>query len=180
MVPSRTRGDGSGGGEAFLTIRPAYETDLEAILAIYNDAVINTTATFDVEPRSIKHQTAWFAEHIPPYPVIVSEEEGRVTGWASLSPFAERPAYRFAAELSVYVDRDARGRGTGERLLRELMTLGELLGLHTLIGKITEENEASIRLVEKLGFHRTGVLEEVGYKFDRWLNVTIYQYRCGS
>jgi L-amino acid N-acyltransferase len=148
------------------------------MLAIYNDAVLNTTATFDVEPRSSEAQAAWFEEHVPPHAVIVADEDGRVVAWASLGPFAERPAYRFAAELSVYVDRDARGQGTGERLLRELMTLARLFGLHTLIGKITEENEASIRLVEKLGFRRTGLLEEVGYKFDRWLNVAIYQYRC--
>jgi L-amino acid N-acyltransferase len=161
-----------------LIIRPAEGTDLAAILAIYNDAVLNTTATFDLEPRSGEAQAIWFEEHVPPHPVIVADEDGRVTAWASLGPFAERPAYRFAAELSVYVDRAARGQGTGERLLRELITLGRLFGMHTLIGKITEENHASIRLVEKLGFRRTGLLEEVGYKFDRWLNVAIYQYRC--
>ena len=163
-----------------MTIRPAYQTDLEAILAIYNDAVINTTATFDLEPRTLEAQAAWFDEHVPPHPVIVAEEDGRVIGWASLSPYATRPAYRFTAEFSLYVDTDARGRGVGERLLRELMTLGRMFGLHSLIGKITEENEASIRLVEKLGFERAGVLTEVGYKFDRWLNVSLYEYRCGE
>jgi len=175
-----TKGDGEDWREAFLTIRPAYETDNEAILAIYNDAVATTTATFDLEPRTAEEQAAWFEEHVPPHPVIVAEEEGRVIAWASLSPYAVRPAYRFAAELSVYVDKDARRHGAGERLLRELMTLGSMFGLHTLVGRITEENEASIRLVEKLGFKRTGLLEEVGYKFDRWLNVALYQYRCGE
>ncbi len=163
-----------------MIIRPAVEADLEAILAIYNDAVATSTATFDIEPRSAEAHAAWFEEHVPPYPVIVSEDDGRVTGWASLSPFAVRPAYRFAAELSVYVDSDARGRGAGERLARELMTLGSLFGLHTLVGRITEENATSIGLVEKLGFKRTGLLEEVGYKFDRWLDVAVYQYRCGT
>jgi L-amino acid N-acyltransferase YncA len=150
------------------------------MLEIYNDAVVETTATFDLEPRSPEAQTAWLAEHVPPYPVIVCENDGQVLGWGSLSPYAVRPAYRFAAELSVYVDKGARRRGTGEGLLRQLMLLGDTHGLHTLVAKITAENEASIRLAEKVGFRQTGLLEEVGYKFDRWLNVAIYQYRCGS
>jgi L-amino acid N-acyltransferase len=182
MVPSRMLRGFRGGtdGEAFLIIRPAYETDLEAILAIYNDAVRNTTATFDLEPRTPEQQAAWFDEHVPPHVVLVAEDDGAVIAWASLSPFATRPAYRFAAEASVYVDRDARRRGVGEALVRQLMALGRLFGLHELVGRITEENEASIRMVEKLGFRRTGLLEEVGYKFDRWLNVAVYQYRCGE
>jgi len=163
-----------------LTIRPAYQWDLEAILAIYNDAVVNTTATFDLEPRSRAAQDAWFAEHVPPYPVIVGDDEGRVTGWASLSPFATRPAYRFAAEPSVYVETNARGRGLGEALLREIISLARVNGHHVLVARITEENTASIALAEKLGFHRAGLLEEVGYKFDRWLNVCIYLRRCDS
>lgn len=161
-------------------VRAAQESDLEAILDIYNDAVLKTTSTFDLRPRSMESQVAWFAQHEAPYPVIVWEEEGRVLGWASLSPYHTRPAYRFTAEASVYVDENARERGVGEALLRELIALGTKNGLHTLLGRITEENEASIRLAEKTGFHHTGTLEEVGFKFDRWLNVAVYQYRLGS
>lgn len=161
-------------------IRAARESDLEAILDIYNHAVVNTAATFDLVPRSRAAQQAWFAEHVPPYPAIVWEEEGHVLGWGSISPYAPRPAYRFAGEVSVYADRDARRRGVGEALLRELIALGADNGLHTLVGLITEENEASARLAEKAGFRLVGVLEEVGYKFDRWLDVAVYQYRLGS
>jgi phosphinothricin acetyltransferase len=142
--------------------------------------VLNTTATFDLVPRSPERQLAWFAEHVPPYPVIVWEENGDVLGWGSISPFSPRPAYRFTAELSIYVHQTARRRGIGEAILRELIELGRRHGLHTLLGRVTEENEASCRLAEKLGFRRTGLLEEVGYKFGRWLNVAVYQYRCGS
>jgi L-amino acid N-acyltransferase len=163
-----------------LSIRGATKTDLEKILEIYNDAVVNTTATFDLEPRSMERQTAWLAEHIPPYPAIVWTEEGRVLGWGSISPYAPRPAYRFAGEVSVYVDAGARRRGVGEALLKELVALGGRHGLHTLVGLITEENQASMRLAEKTGFHRVGLLEEVGFKFDRRLNVAVYQQRCGS
>jgi L-amino acid N-acyltransferase YncA len=163
-----------------LGIRAARESDLADILAIYNHAVVNTTATFDVTPRSAEVHDAWFREHVPPYPAIVWEEEGRILGWASISPYASRCAYRFAGEASVYVAPEARGRGVGEGLLRELVALGAANGLHTLVGLVTEENGASRGLAEKVGFRRVGMLEEVGYKFDRWLNVIIYQYRYES
>ncbi|OFW62017.1 MAG: hypothetical protein A2133_09230 [Actinobacteria bacterium RBG_16_64_13] len=163
-----------------MTIRAARETDLEQILDIYNHAVVNTTATFDVAPRSLEAQEAWFTAHVTPHPVIVWEEEGRILGWGSISAYAPRPAYRFAGEVSVYVHDDARRRGIGETLLRELIGLAATEGLHTLVGLITEENEASIHLAEKTGFRRTGLLEEVGYKFDRWLDVAVYQHRLGA
>ena len=158
-------------------IRAARRSDLAEILAIYNHAVVNTTATFDVEPRSSEAQEAWFLEHVPPHPAIVWEEEGRILGWASLSPYASRCAYRFAGEASVYVAPDARRAGIGEGLLRELIKLGAENGLHTVVGLVTEENIASRGLAEKVGFRMAGTLEEVGYKFDRWLDVIIYQYR---
>ena len=96
-------------------IRAARQSDLPGILDIYNHAVVNTTATFDLEPRSPEAQPAWFLEHAPPHPAIVWEEGGRVQGWASLSPYASRCAYRFAAEASVYVAVDSRRAGIGER-----------------------------------------------------------------
>jgi L-amino acid N-acyltransferase len=163
-----------------LAIRAAQAYDLETILGIYNHAVVNTTATFDLEPRTKETQAAWMAEHVPPYPVVVWDEEGKVLGWGSISPYAPRPAYRFSGEVSVYVDPGARRRGIGEALLRGLISLGAEHGLHTLVGLIVEENGASIGLAEKTGFHRVGSLEEVGYKFDRWLDVAVYQQRCSS
>jgi len=163
-----------------LGIRAARETDLPEILEIYNHAVVDTTATFDIEPRSLEAQQAWFLEHVPPHPIIVWDENGRVLGWASLSPYASRCAYRFAAEASVYVAPDARRAGVGGALLREAVRLGEEHGLHTLVGLVTEENEASRALAGKVGFRQVGTLEEIGHKFDRWLNVIIYQYRYDS
>jgi L-amino acid N-acyltransferase len=163
-----------------VAIREARTSDLGEILAIYNHAVMNTTATFDVAPRSAEAQEAWFLEHVPPHPAIVWEEEGRILGWASISPYATRCAYRFAGEASVYVAPDAHRRGIGEALLRDIVALGAANGLHTLVGLVTEENAASRRLAEKVGFRRVGTLEEVGYKFDRWLNVIVYQYRYVS
>ena len=163
-----------------MEIRAARECDLEAILEIYNHAVIHSTATFDVVRRSPEAQQEWFAEHIPPYPVVVCEEGGCILGWGSISPYAPRPAYRFAGEVSVYVRSDARRRGVGKALLRELMSLGATNGLHTLVALITQENEASCLLAEKTGFYRTGTLEEVGFKFDRWLDVAVFQFKCAA
>jgi L-amino acid N-acyltransferase len=160
-------------------LRAARESDLPEILNIYNHAVANTTATFDVEPRTFEAQQDWFREHVPPHPAVVWEEGGRILGWASLSPYHSRCAYRFAAEASVYVAPDAQGRGLGEALLREVVRLGAANGLHTLIGAITAENVASCALAEKVGFVKVGTMEEVGYKFHRWLNVSYYQYRYG-
>ena len=161
-----------------MSIRAASEADLESILEIYNDSVVRTTATFDLQPRSLAAQRVWMADHVPPHPVIVWQEQGRVLGWASISAYSSRPAYRFTGEISVYVAAEARRRGIGEALLRELISLGCHSELHTLVGLITEENEASIRLAEKTGFVRVGLLDEAGFKFDRWLSVAIYQKRC--
>jgi L-amino acid N-acyltransferase len=166
--------------EGFLGIRAASEADLPEILAIYNHAVLNTTATFDVTPRSSEAQQAWFQEHVPPHPAIVWDEEGTILGWAALSPYASRCAYRFSGEASVYVAPQARRAGVGEALLREIIRLGAENGLHTIVGLVTEENVASRALAEKVGFRQTGLLEEVGYKFDRWLDVIVYQYRYDS
>jgi L-amino acid N-acyltransferase YncA len=163
-----------------MSIRAATEADLDTILDIYNDAVVHTTATFDLEPRSIEDQRDWLAEHVPTHPAIVWDECGRVLGWGSISAFASRPAYRFTGEVSVYVAGDARRRGIGEALLRELVSLGSQNRLRTLVSRITEENEASVHLAEKTGFARVGLLEDAGFKFDRWLNVAIYQKRCNA
>ena len=163
-----------------MNIRVARESDLEQILEIYNHAVVHTTATFDVTARALEAQRSWFAEHVAPHPVVVWEEGGRVLGWGSISPYAPRPAYRFAGEVSVYVGAVSRRRGIGEALVRDLVARAQAGGLHTLVALITDENEASTRLADKTGFHRTGTLEEVGFKFDRWLDVAIYQRRCSS
>jgi L-amino acid N-acyltransferase YncA len=162
-----------------LGIRTARDSDLEAILDIYNRAVVNSTATFDMAPRSLDAQREWFTAHVAPHSVVVCEEGGEVLGWGATSAFSPRLGYRFTGEVSVYVREDARRRGLGEALLRELIVLGAAEGLHTLVGRICEENDVSCRLAEKTGFRRVGVMEEVGYKFDRWLNVAVYELRLG-
>jgi L-amino acid N-acyltransferase len=163
-----------------LGLRAARESDLPEILDIYNHAVENTTATFDVESRTLEAQQSWFEEHVPPYPAIIWEEDGRVLGWASLGAYHSRCAYRFTSEASVYVAPDAQRKGIGEALLLEIIRLGAESGMHSVIGAITAENSASCALAEKVGFRKVGTMEEVGYKFGRWLDVAYYQYRYES
>lgn len=155
-----------------ITVRPAALGDVPAILAIYNDAVLNLTASYDYEPSTLARQTGWFAEkRSAGYPVLVAEAGGEVVGWAALGPFRGRVGYRFAAEDSVYVAADRRGQGVGRALLAELIAEARALGLHALVAGIDSEGEASVRLHEALGFEHVGRFRQVGWKFDRWLDV---------
>ena len=158
-----------------LKIRPATENDIHAITEIYNEAILSTTATFDTEPKTMENRLDWFKGHDEAHPVIVGEINGEVIGWASLSKWSDRCAYDSTAEVSLYVHQDHRNKGIGKRLLEVLTLQGEEKGLHTLIARITEGNEKSIYLHERLGFELVGTLKEVGRKFDRLLDVHMLQ-----
>ena len=157
------------------TVRAATEADVPAIRDIYNEAVLNTTATFDIAPKSLEDRLAWFRETQHPHCIIVAEEDGEVVGWACLRTFRTKPAYRFTAENSVYIHADHRGRGVGALLMRELVELGKRNGFHSIIAGIAEENPASEALHERFGFVRVANEREVGWKFERWLDVYWYQ-----
>src|SRR5205809_5701167 len=98
-----------------MKVRPATHDDLAGILEIYNEAVLNTTATYDYEPRTLEQRLTWFDEHVKnQYPVFVAhDEQEQIVGWSALNPFHARPGYRFTTENSVYVAADQRGRGIG-------------------------------------------------------------------
>ena len=155
-------------------IRPATNTDVPAILDIYNEAVLNTTASYDYEPSTLEVRAAWFAAHAKAHlPVFVAEEAGRVVGWSSLSEFRSRIGYRYTVEDSVYVAPDSRGCGIGKQLLAPLIDAGRAQGFRAVLAVIDAENDASIRLHTRFGFEQVGLLKQVGYKFDRWLD-TVY------
>ena len=162
-----------------LNIRPATDADQQRIMEIYNDAVLNTTATFDTEPRTIEKQMAWFRNHKKNHPVVVAEKNDKVIGWASLSPWSDRCAYDTTVEVSVYIDTDFRGKGIGGKLLEMITLEGKKLGNHTVLSRITEGNEVSIHLHEKLGYKHVGVMKEVGFKFGRFLDVNMMQLVYG-
>jgi L-amino acid N-acyltransferase len=161
--------------------------DARALLAIYNTEVTETTVTFDLVPRTAEDQIEWIGAHRGAHPCLVAVneeddlgEEGargeRVLGFASVSPFRDRPAYATTVESSVYVLRSARGRRIGERLLRDLLTLSKECGFHSLVARIVGENQASIALHQKCGFRLVGTEVEVGRKHGLWLDVVEYQY----
>jgi len=157
------------------TVRPARLDDLSRILDIYNHEVIHSTATYDTDPRSMEEQEHWYTHHGDSYPVLVAEGDGRVLGWASLSPWAERAAYGGSVEDSVYVAHDARRRGVGRILLRALVDEARRRGYHAILGRISADNEASMRLHTEEGFETVGLLKEVGIKFGRVLDVAIVE-----
>ena len=159
-----------------IVIRDAREADLAAMLAIYNDAVLTTTAVYDYKPRSGDQQVAWFKtkqEHA--LPVLVAEDDGAVVGFASYGPFRPWPAYLHSVENSLYVAPEQRGRGIGSVLLPALIRRAAGRGLHTMIAGIDATNEASLRLHAKFGFERVAQLRQVGFKFNRWLDVIYMQ-----
>jgi L-amino acid N-acyltransferase len=162
------------------TIRHATLQDLPSITAIYNHAILNTTATFDTEPKTEADQLAWFRAHDERHPILVATMDGNVVGWASISAWSDRCAYRDTAEVSTYVDASFRGRGIGRQLMEAIDAAAERLGFHTLIARIAEGNAASIRLCEALGYVQTGVMKEVGLKFGQRLDVHVLQRFFGD
>jgi phosphinothricin acetyltransferase len=158
-------------------VRPATPADLPGIHEIYNEAVRNTTATYDYEPRDLVYRERWFEEHVRErYPVFVAVgPEARVLGWSSLSQYRERRGYRFTAENSVYVAADQRGKGIGRLLLPPLIASARRRGLHVIVAAIDAQNEASVRLHASFGFQKVGLFREVGHKFGRWLDVLYMQ-----
>ncbi len=162
-------------------IRDGREADLAAILAIYNDAVLTTTAVYDYTPRSVEQQAAWFkAKQEQGLPVLVAEIGGTVAGFASYGPFRPWPAYLHSVENSLYVAADWRGRGIGSRLLPALIRCAADRGLHTMIAGIDAANAASLRLHAKFAFQPVAQFREVGWKFERWLDLTFLQLILGK
>jgi len=164
-----------------IVIRDAREADLAAMLAIYNDAVLTTTAVYDYKPRSGEQQVAWFkSKQEQSVPVLVAEDDGAVVGFASYGPFRPWPAYLHSVENSLYVAPEQRGRGIGSLLLPALIQRAVERGLHTMIAGIDATNEASLRLHMKFGFERVAQFHEVGWKFERWLDLAFLQLMLGK
>ena len=156
-------------------IRLARPADAEAIRQIYNAEVTGSTVTFDLVPRSLAEQEAWLEARSGAMAVLVAELGGEVVGFASLSPYKDRPAYATSVEDSVYVRSDQRGTGVGRALLTELLEVAGTRGFHTVMARIVGHHDASIALHGALGFEPVGIEREVGRKFGQWLDVMIMQ-----
>lgn len=160
-----------------MDIRDAEAVDVEAITAIYNDAVVTTTAIWNDAQIDTANRLAWLTErNRQGYPVLVARDgEGAVTGYASFGDWRAWDGYRHTVEHSVYVRADQRGNGIGERLLAALIDRARAMGKHVMIAGIEAGNVGSIRLHEKLGFERVGLLPQVGTKFGKWLDLALLQ-----
>ena len=155
----------------------SYPRHAGAILAIFNEAIENSTALYDYRPRPLESMVDWFREkQRAGFPVVGLESaDGTLLGFGTYGMFRTRPAYKYSVEHSVYVHRDHRGKGAGEALLRALIELATLQELHLMVGGIDATNDASIRLHRKLGFNHAGTIRQAGYKFGRWLDLAFYQ-----
>lgn len=159
-----------------IAIRSAVVTDLPAILAIYNDAVIHTTAIWNDAVVDLENRRAWMeARHRLGYPVLVGEAGGMVVAYGSFGDFRPFDGYRFTVEHSVYVAEGARRRGVASALIVSLVDRATALGKHVMVAGIAADNEASLRLHRRHGFVETGRMPEVGFKFGRWLDLVLMQ-----
>lgn len=159
-----------------INIRNAQEADLPALLEIYNDIILNTTAVYDYEPHTIEMRRQWFdTKRQQGFPVFVAGENGCIEGFSSLGPFRAWAAYKYTAEISIYVSAEHRGRGIGKLLLQPLIEAAQNMKLHTLVAGIDATNESSLRLHRSFGFEEVAHFKEVGWKFDRWLDLKFLQ-----
>jgi L-amino acid N-acyltransferase len=165
-----------------MQIREAGTDDLEGILAIYNDAVANTTAIWNDVTVDRANRAAWLADRQRlGYPVLVAvDDAGAVLGYASFGDWRAWDGYRHTVEHSVYVQKDQRGAGIGTALMVALIERARAIGKHVLVAGIEAKNEVSIRLHERLGFEQVGHLRQVGTKFGAWLDLVFLQLTLDS
>ena len=174
-----------------MRIRDAVLSDFEEIAEIYNQIVLTSTAIYNDHPSTVDERVGWWKGRCAQgYPVLVATDEegadeGRneevrpvrpVAGYASFGEFRAWPGYRFTVEGTVHIHASGRGQGVGTALLEELVRRAREMGRHTMIAGVDAENAASLRFLERFGFERVGHFREVGYKFDRFLDLIFLQY----
>ena len=161
-----------------MNVRDAVEQDVSALLAIYNEVIATSTAIYMDQPTTLEERLAWWKGRVAAgYPVLVSEDESGITGFASFGDFRPRPGYRFTVEHSVYVRADQRSRGIGNALMTPLIERAVSMRKHVMVAGVDAENERSLRFHERLGFERVAHFKEVGFKFGRWLDLVFLERR---
>jgi L-amino acid N-acyltransferase YncA len=164
-------------GKTMHPVQCTHDRHAAAILDIFNDAIVNSTALYDYQPRPPESMVAWFEtrEH-GGFPVVgIEDDVGTLMGFASYGTFRTFPAYKYTVEHSVYVHKDHRRKGVGLVLMRQLTALATAHDYHVMVGGIDATNSASIGLHESLGFTHAGTIRQAGFKFGRWLDLSFYQ-----
>jgi phosphinothricin acetyltransferase len=157
-------------------LRPASEADLPQILAIYNEAVRNTTASYDYTAQTLAVREAWFAQkQAQSLPVLVMAREEEILGFGSYGPFRPWDGYQYTVEHSLYVHPSYRRQGIGKALLAALIEVAFQQQVHVMVAGIDAENQGSIVLHKQFGFIAVGTLQQVGFKFGRWLDLCFMQ-----
>ncbi|MDM0104279.1 N-acetyltransferase family protein [Variovorax sp. J22R24] len=165
-----------------MQVRDAEAGDIEGIVAIYNDAVLHTTAIWNEKTVDAANRAAWLADRQRAgYPVLVAvDDSGTVAGYASFGDWRAFDGYRHTVEHSVYVRKDCRGAGIGKTLMVALIDRARRIGKHVLVAGIDAKNAGSIEMHKKLGFEEVGLLKEVGTKFGGWLDLAFLQLKIDS
>lgn len=160
-----------------MTTRPARTTDADAVARIYNEGIDDRIATFETEPRTAQDIVTWLEEDLP---LVVVESDGEVVAWAVAHRYREREAYAGVGEFSVYVARDARGRGFGRAAVQRLIDECERRGLWKLVSRVFPENEASLALCRSLGFREVGIYRHHAKLDGEWRDVVIVERLLGD
>jgi L-amino acid N-acyltransferase YncA len=160
-----------------MQIRDAVLSDFDEITAIYNEVVATSTAIYNEHPTTREERIAWWSSRQEQgYPLLVADDGNSVAGFASFGDFRPWPGYRFTVEGTLHIHSSSRGQGIGTRLLEELIVRAQAIGKHIMMAGVDSENAASLQFLERFGFQRVGRLPEVGYKFDRFLDLIFLQY----
>lgn len=157
------------------SIRLATPRDLPAIRDIYNHEILHSTCIWRSECVSLEERTHWLSAHGGQYPITVAESAGEIVAWGSISPLVARECWQNTVEDSVYVRADCQRRGLGRLILRDLITRGRSAGHRTIVGVISADQTASLKLHESLGFAYCGTIRQAGHKFGRWLDAVYMQ-----
>ncbi len=159
-----------------VTIRNANDNDLVQLLDIYNDIILHTTAVYQYELHTLQMRNEWFMmKQQQGFPVFVAEEDDRIAGFSTIGTFRQWQAYKYSVENSVYVAAYQRGKGIGKLLLKPLIDAARNMDMHTIIAGIDATNEISLRLHKNFGFEEVAHFKQVGYKFNRWLDLKFLQ-----
>lgn len=159
-----------------IAIRHANENDLPQLLDIYNDIILHTTAVYDYDPHTPEMRRAWFrTKQEQGMPVFVAEAGNKIAGFSSIGPFRAWAAYKYSVENSVYVTAEERGKGIGKLLIPPLIESAKAMKIHTIIAGIDAANDASIKLHRYFQFKEVAHFKEVGWKFERWLDLKFLQ-----